>query len=123
LAKAVGAELIIVSAFNNRAPKGVAAAGVALDSGFVAAAHEAAETVAKAAAQKAASLGVTAVSHEVVAGDPAEALIHVTQEKEADLLVVGSKGMHATARFLQGPIANKVSRKVECDLLIVETSE
>jgi len=37
--------------------------------------------------------------------------------------VVGSKGMQSTARFLLGPIANKVSRKVDCDLLIVETSE
>ena len=41
----------------------------------------------------------------------------------ADLLVVGSKGMHSTARFLLGPIANKVSRRVPCDLLIVETSD
>ena len=29
--------------------------------------------------------------------------------------------MHSTARFLLGPIANKVSRRVACDLLIVET--
>ena len=44
LAQAVGAELIIVSAYNNRAPSGVAAAGISLDSGWVAAAHSAAET-------------------------------------------------------------------------------
>jgi nucleotide-binding universal stress UspA family protein len=31
--------------------------------------------------------------------------------------------MQSTARFLLGPIADKVSRKVDCDLLIVETSE
>jgi nucleotide-binding universal stress UspA family protein len=30
--------------------------------------------------------------------------------------------MQSTARFLLGPIANRVSHKVNCDLLIVETS-
>lgn len=123
LAKAVGAELIIISAFNNRAPAGVAAAGISIDSGWVAAAQGAAETTAKEAAERAKSDGVDKVSYQAVAGDPSEALIHVTTEQEADLLVVGSKGMQSTARFLLGPIANKVSRKVDCDLLIVETSE
>jgi len=123
LAKAVGAELIIISAFNNRAPAGVAAAGISIDSGWVAAAQGAAESVAKEAAERAKAEGVAAVSYQAVAGDPSEALIHVTQEQQADLLVVGSKGMQSTARFLLGPIANKVSRKVDCDLLIVETSE
>ena len=122
LAAAVGAELIIISAFNNRAPAGVAAAGVAIDSGWVAAAQSAAETVAREAAERAKSEGVGSVSYQAVAGDPSEALLHVTQEQQADLLVVGSKGMQSTARFLLGPIANKVSRKVSCDLLIVETT-
>jgi nucleotide-binding universal stress UspA family protein len=36
---------------------------------------------------------------------------------------VGSKGLQSTARFLLGPIANKVCRKVDCALFIVETSE
>jgi nucleotide-binding universal stress UspA family protein len=123
LAKAVGAELVIVSAFNNRAPSGVAAAGIALDSSWVAAAQSGAESVAKEAAEKAKADGVTTVLYQAVAGDPSEVLLQVTTEQGADLLVVGSKGMQSTARFLLGPIANKVSRKVPCDLLIVETSE
>ncbi len=123
LAKALGAELIIVSAFNNRGPKGVASAGVSMDAGWSAAAHSVAESTAKEAAEMASAQGVTVVSHHAVAGEPSEALIRVTEENQADLLVVGSKGMQSTARFLLGPIANKVSRKVDCDLLIVETSE
>ena len=123
LAAAVGAELIVISAFNNRAPAGVAAAGISIDSGWVAAAQGAAETVAREAAERAKADGVDKVSFQAVSGEPSEALIHVTQEQSADLLVVGSKGMQSTARFLLGPIANKVSRKVDCDLLIVETSE
>jgi nucleotide-binding universal stress UspA family protein len=124
LAKAVGAELIIISAYNNRAPAATpAGAGISIDSSWVAAAQTAAETVARDAAEQAKSDGVTSVSYNAVAGEPSEALVQATQDQGADLLVVGSKGMQSTARFLLGPIANKVSRKVDCDLLIVETSE
>jgi len=123
LAKAVGAELIIITAYNNRAPGGVASAGITIDSSWVAAAQSGAETVAKEAAEQAKSDGVASVSYKAVAGDPSEALVQATQDEGADLLVVGSKGMQSTARFLLGPIANKVSKKVDCDLLIVETSD
>jgi nucleotide-binding universal stress UspA family protein len=122
-AKAVGAELLIVSAYNNRAPGGVAGAGVSLDSGWVAAAHTVAEKCAQGAAEEARAFGVATVTPLAIAGDPADVLIKATVEQGADLLVVGSKGMQSTARFLLGPIANKVSRKVPCDLLVVETSE
>jgi nucleotide-binding universal stress UspA family protein len=122
LAAALGAELIIVSAYSNRAPSGVAAAGISIDSGWVAAAHTAAEATAKEAGEKARAAGVEKAAYQAVAGEPSEALIRVTEEENADLLVVGSKGMQSTARFLLGPIANKVSRKVSCDLLIVETT-
>ncbi len=123
LAKAVGAELIIVSAYNNRAPSGVAAAGIAIDSSWVAAAQAGAEAVAKEAAERAKADGVADVSYQAVAGDPVRGTAPGHRGPGADLLVVGSKGMHSTARFLLGPIANKVSRRVPCDLLIVETSE
>ena len=123
LAAAVGAELIIVSAYNNRAPSGVAAAGISLDSGWVAAASTAAENVAREAGERAEADGVATVSVHALPGEPSEVLLQVTSEHGADLLVVGSKGMQSTARFLLGPIANKVSRRVDCDLLIVETSE
>ncbi len=58
LAVALGAELHIVSAFNDRAPTGVAAAGVSIDSGWVVAAKTAGEKVVKEAEEKARSGGV-----------------------------------------------------------------
>jgi nucleotide-binding universal stress UspA family protein len=121
LAKAVGAELVIVSAYRSRAPA-VPAAGLSLDSGWAAAAHAAAEDNTKQAVDSARTAGASSVSGRAVAGEPAEALIKVVEDEEADLLVVGSKGMQSTARFLLGPIANRVSHRVNCDLLIVETS-
>ena len=121
LAKALGADLMVVSAYSGHAPT-VAAAGIAFDAGWVVAANESAEGCAKQAVEIAQSSGVESVSGRAIAGDPAEVLIKVVEEEGADLLVVGSKGMQSTARFLLGPIANKVSRRVPCDLLIVETS-
>jgi len=123
LAKAVGAELIIISAYNNRAPAGVASAGIALDAGFAGAAHTAAERIVQQAFDTARAAGVADVTPLVVAGEPANALVDAAVDHNADLLVVGSKGMHAAVRFLQGPVAKKVSRRVVCDLLIVETGE
>ena len=79
--------------------------------------------MAEEAGEKATAAGVAKTSFRAVAGEPSEALLQVTIDENADLLVVGSKGMQSTARFLLGPIANKVSRRVPCDLLIVETSE
>jgi nucleotide-binding universal stress UspA family protein len=121
LAKALGAELIVVSAYSSQAPA-VAAAGVDLDSGWVVAAQGAAGQHTERAVEQARAAGVGSVSGRAVSGNPAEVLINVVDEEKADLLVVGSKGMQSTARFLLGPVANKVSRRVQCDLLIVETS-
>ena len=123
LASALGAELHIVSAFNDRAPTGVPAAGISIDAGWVTAARSAAEKIVHEAEDKARAAQVGKITAEVAPGDPAEVLLRTSVERGADLLVVGSKGMQSTARFLLGPIANKVSRRVACDLLIVETSD
>ncbi len=123
LAAALGAKLHIVSAYSER-PGGVPSASVAaIDAGWSAGAKSAAEKVVTEAEERARQGGVTQVSSEAVGGDPAEVLLRTSVDRGADLLVVGSKGMQSTARFLLGPIANKVSRRVACDLLIVETSD
>jgi nucleotide-binding universal stress UspA family protein len=121
LAKALGAELLVVSAYRSHSPA-APAAGVDLDSGWEAAARSAAEGYVKQAVSTAQSNGLESVSGRAKVGEPASVLIEAVDDEKADLLVVGSKGMQSTARFLLGPIANKVSRRVQCDLLIVETS-
>ena len=87
LAKALGAKLIIVSAYNNRAPSGVAGAGIDIDSGWVAAGQSAAEAVAKESAGGAETAGAD-VSYRAVAGDPAEVEIHCHGGPTAVALVV-----------------------------------
>lgn len=53
-------------------------------------------------------------------GDPAEALIDVAEEVDADLLVVGNVGM--SKRFTLGAIPNQISHHAPCNVLIVHSS-
>jgi nucleotide-binding universal stress UspA family protein len=53
---------------------------------------------------------------------PAEALIAVAEAHDADLIVVGGKGMTAAARFLLGSIADQVARHAPCNVLIVRAA-
>jgi nucleotide-binding universal stress UspA family protein len=55
-------------------------------------------------------------------GDPADAILDVAEEKKADLIVVGNKGMTGARRFLLGSVPNKVSHHAPCSVLIIRTT-
>ena len=55
-------------------------------------------------------------------GDPADSILDVAEEEEADLIVVGNKGMTGAKRFLLGSVPNKVSHHAPCSVLIVRTT-
>ena len=55
-------------------------------------------------------------------GDPADAILDVAEETEADLIVVGNKGMTGAKRFLLGSVPNKVSHHAPCSVLIIRTT-
>ena len=52
-------------------------------------------------------------------GDPADAILDVAEERNADLIVVGNKGMTGAKRFLLGSVPNKVSHHAPCCVLII----
>jgi nucleotide-binding universal stress UspA family protein len=54
-------------------------------------------------------------------GDPADAILDVAEECDADLIVVGNKGMTGAKRFLLGSVPNKVSHNAPCSVLIIRT--
>ena len=122
LAKAGGAELLVVCAYG------------ALDQGTVNRWREEApdeiswrftpSTIADEAILK----GETAAAEEGVAarmltepGEAAEALIRVAEREDVDLIVVGNRGMTGPTRFLLGSVPNKVSHNAPCDVLIIKT--
>jgi nucleotide-binding universal stress UspA family protein len=55
-------------------------------------------------------------------GDPADAILDVAEENNADLVLVGNKGMTGARRFLLGSVPNKISHHAPCDVWIVKTT-
>jgi nucleotide-binding universal stress UspA family protein len=55
-------------------------------------------------------------------GDPADAILDVAEEQNADLIVVGNKGMTGAKRFLLGSVPNKVSHHAPSSVLIIRTT-
>jgi nucleotide-binding universal stress UspA family protein len=55
-------------------------------------------------------------------GDPADAILDVAEETNADLIVVGNKGMTGAKRFLLGSVPNKISHHAPCGVYIVRTT-
>ena len=54
-------------------------------------------------------------------GDPADSLIAAAKDHDADLIVLGSRGMRGARRVL-GSVPNKVSHHAPCDVLIAQTN-
>ncbi len=55
-------------------------------------------------------------------GDPADAILDVAEEINADLIIVGNKGMTGAKRFLLGSVPNKVSHHAPCSVMIIQTT-
>jgi nucleotide-binding universal stress UspA family protein len=52
-------------------------------------------------------------------GDPADVLIRLAEECDADLLVIGNKGMQ---RRVLGSVPNSVTHKAPCSVYVVKTT-
>ena len=55
-------------------------------------------------------------------GDPADAILDVAEERGADLIIVGNKGMTGAKRFLLGSVPNKISHHAPSSVLIIRTT-
>jgi nucleotide-binding universal stress UspA family protein len=123
LAKLSGATLSIVSAYEPVPKRRVegekldAPADVQYEIGP----REDVNLVLDAAAAVAKKEGLEVQTHPVQA-DPAEAILSVAEETNADLIVVGNKGMTGARRFLLGSVPNNVSHHAPCSVIIVRTT-
>jgi nucleotide-binding universal stress UspA family protein len=123
LASAIGAKLELVSAYEpvptqrlreerREAPE---------DIQWAINPREDVDVTLEAAAAVASEAGVTATAYPRQ-GDPADAILDVAEEQEADLIIVGNKGMTGAKRFLLGSVPNKVSHHAPCSVLIIRTT-
>jgi len=63
--------------------------------------------------------GLEPVVH-AAAGNPADAIVQIAEQVEADLIVVGNRGMKGVRRVL-GSIPNTVAHSAPCSVLIADT--
>ncbi len=79
------------------------------------------ENTVRTASERAAARGASDIEQVVVEGEPVKSLISALGEHNADLLVVGNKGLNRMAGRLLGSVPADVSRRAPCDVLIVHT--
>lgn len=62
-------------------------------------------------------------AHRVFAlpGAPADVLLRLASDVQADLIVVGSRGMQGARRLLLGSVPNRISHHASCSVLVVST--
>jgi nucleotide-binding universal stress UspA family protein len=123
LAQAVGGTIELVSAFepvpNQRLREEARQAPDDLQ--WMVNPREDVEATLSEAAERVKGEGVT-VNTYAREGDPADAILDVAEERGADLIVVGNKGMTGAKRFLLGSVPNKVSHHAPCSVLIIRTT-
>jgi nucleotide-binding universal stress UspA family protein len=121
LAKASGAELHLVSAY--RSPTVVVTApevAVIVDQEEWRVSAQ--QDVERQLSAVQAALGPTlSVATHALPHDPAKAICDIAQAVEADLIVVGNKGMKGLRRVL-GSVPSSVAHHAPCDVLIVQTT-
>lgn len=79
-----------------------------------------AEAALREARELLASEGETApIDTRIATGDPAEVLMQIVRELDADLLVVGRRGRDFVSRVLLGSVAQRVVQHASCDVLVV----
>ena len=74
------------------------------------------------ARERAHQAGAKNVEEKSIVGAPINALVHLAEEVNADLLVVGNVGLSSVAGRLLGSVPSEVSRRAKTDVLIVHTT-
>ncbi|AXK85498.1 universal stress protein [Nocardia farcinica] len=77
--------------------------------------------ILRIARDKAVASGAKNIIERPVVGEPVESLLNLVKETEADLLVVGNRGLNTLTGRLLGSVPSDVARKSRSDVLIVHT--
>lgn len=80
---------------------------------------EAGKTVMDAAIARATELGKAPAGHTIGLDDPADDILNAAKLNDADLIVMGRRGLGSVASLFLGSVSQKVSRGAECSCLTV----
>ena len=117
-----GARLVIVCAYHQATRREVALAeDVLRDDAYQVTGSTPAEETLRTASERASAQGAAAIERAAVEGEPVKSLLSTLDKYQADLLVVGNRGLNTLAGRLLGSVPADVSRRAPCDVLIVHT--
>lgn len=115
LVKLTGGRLHIVSAYKPQQLSTSGAEETGLESGDLA------ESVLADHGSRARAAGIAEVRTHAKSGPPAEVICDLAAEVNADLIIVGNKGMIGMRRVL-GSVPNSVAHHAPCSVLIADTT-
>ncbi len=124
IAADTGATLVIACAFQPPAGRDLERTRDVLgdDVAYQVVGSNPAEESVRAAAERARRAGAVTIDTVVVDGDPVPALSKVVDERGADLLVIGNRGLNTLAGRILGSVPAEAARKSPVDVLIVHTT-
>ncbi len=118
LAVAFGETLHIVSAY---APDHVQPGGLPREFSGLVTSHSHVDALLVDVASRARSAGIEVETHAGT-GDAADRIIEVAKETNANLIVVGNKGIGSLRRFVLGNVPSKVVHNSPCSTYVVHTT-
>lgn len=123
VARDAKARLVLLTAYRPLSPRELQDARDALgDEAYKVTGSAPAEDVLRDAAERARAVGAQEIETVALEGDPVDTLVHEALRRNADLLVVGNRGLNSLAGRLLGSVPANVSHKAHCDVLIVHTT-
>lgn len=78
------------------------------------------EKIVKTVEKDAKAAGVKEVNSEIRPGDYANGILEVAKKVDADLIVMGRRGLSTLKGFMTGSVSHKVSQRAECSVLTVK---
>lgn len=124
IAKAFDVPLHVVSAYRTQAPVASMAmaevGGAGMFGDWLFDQRSAVEDQLAEVSRQMLDLGVRSEVH-CLPGNPVEAILKVAEDVNADLIVVGNRGMNGARRVL-GSVPNSVAHKASCTVVVVKTT-
>ena len=123
VAAAAGATLLLACAYRPMSAREVQDAQAALGGeSYKVSGSTPAEDSLRDAADRARRAGARDVETMALEGDPVDQLLHAAKRRNADLVVVGNRGLNSLAGRLLGSVPADISHRASCDVLIVQTT-
>lgn len=120
LAAQCSAELHVVSGYHPKTGLRVTGAGSGVETWIVGSSDEV-QGILRDAADVARREQISVKTHHEE-GDPGKALVTIAKQVEADLVVVGNRGMKGLKGLVLGSVPNDVAHKAPCAVLILKTT-